>query len=218
MGGLIEGKVIGVVGPVGAGKTELTTGLGKFLGAATYLECPSKNPFIEQYYADIASGNLPSLVAFQSQVSFLVASMGQARIIENDKVQGVVWDVPPVGDNMYPTLAFESGIMGEDDYKLYCQLYEVLVVSSLQPDVLLVATANLPTILGRIKKRGRKMELETPASYWDSQINYWEWQVEQDGGRTMMELNSSEIDWLEGGDGIEQVWTMVQAMLGVVSL
>jgi len=217
MSSKIENIVIGVVGPVGAGKTELTERLGELLGAETHLERPSKNPFIGQYYADIESKNLPSPVAFQSQVSFLLASVDQARMIENDRAQGVVWDVPPVGDKMYPTLAYESGIMSENDYGLYCQLYEVLVASFSQPDVLAVVTADIDTIVERIRQRGRPMELKTPQSYWESQIVYWNDQLEQDNGQTMVKLDSGEIDWSKDGDGMEQVWTAVQAMLGTIS-
>lgn len=198
--------VIGIVGPTGAGKTTLADKLGDQYGLAVHRETLEDNPYLTNFYQDIDRGNLPSEWAFKSQVHFLATSVLQAkRIAEIDC--SVVWDVPPPGHRMYAYLQHQQGIMPEQEFGLYERLYQSLVQASIQPDLLLVATAETETIVSRIKHRGRDMELRTPEEYWRHQVGYWEDQLKS-GAKNMARVNTAELDWANGG-GAEQVWKTV---------
>ncbi|MGL1102701.1 deoxynucleoside kinase, partial [Vibrio parahaemolyticus] len=47
-------RYIVVEGPIGAGKTSLAKRLAQKLGAQTLLEDPGANPFLAQFYGDMA--------------------------------------------------------------------------------------------------------------------------------------------------------------------
>lgn len=207
--------IIGIVGPTGSGKTTLAERLGKQHRLIIHREDPGRNPWIQHFYKDIDGGRLPSDFALRSQVYFLSESVEQAKRISFAE-KSAVWDVPPQGHRMYAVLQREQGIMSARDFELYQELYAALVDASIQPNLLLVATADTQTIVGRIHRRDRPMELNAPREYWDKQVNYWEQQLAT-GPSNMRRVDTSELDWANG-DGAEQVWeTIVVPFFGLQS-
>ncbi len=198
---------IGVVGPTGSGKTSLTRELGRLLGFRTYLELPEDNPYLDRYYKDIHNSSLPSKWAYHSQLHFLLASVEQGKTTIGSDFRGAVWDVPPAGHRMYAVLAHEQGIMSDDDFELYERTYQALVGTIIEPEITLVMSVNLDTLIGRIVSRAsqspeRQNEMHIDSDYWARQINYWEHQLREDQTGRLVSVNSGAIDWVNGNGAV----------------
>jgi len=204
-------RIVGIVGPTGAGKTTLAEGLAKHYQFQIHREEPADNPYWTQFYAELQRGGV-SEIALKSQLFFLLAAQEQARKISKTKKIDVVWDVPIFGHKMYADLLHKQGVMSEADYQLYCQTYHLCLKTIPLPDVLLVATTNLDTLQSRITQRGREAELGTPADYWRDQIQYWEDKVSQPSLIPLLKIDSAVINWTEK-PGVSQVWDLTQRYL-----
>jgi len=204
--------LIGIVGPTGSGKSTLANGLGKLLKFEVHREVPEDNPYWHEFYDDLNQGVRPSVNAFGSQLTFMVAAVEQARKGLVSSTGGVVWDVTPVGHKMYADLQHEQGILSDRDYKLYCRIFDGLVAGLPDPDVMLVVNVDkVEVLLERIHLRGRKEEMETPAEYWQKQIGYWEEKLAANGGK-MVAVSSVEVDWRKP-EGVRRVWRRVEGVL-----
>ena len=69
-------KFIAVEGPIGVGKTTLTKLLAESFGYETFLEQPSNNPFLEDFYRN------PSQGALATQLFFLFQRVKQIQEIK----------------------------------------------------------------------------------------------------------------------------------------
>lgn len=204
-------KILGIVGPTGAGKTTLAEGLARHYQFQLHREEPADNPYWTQFYAELQRGGV-SEIALKSQLFFLLAAQEQAQKIAQNKKENVVWDVPIFGHKMYADLLFKQGVMSEPDYQMYCQTYQLCLQTIPLPDVLLVATTNLDTLQSRIHQRGREAELGTPADYWRDQIQYWDEKITQPSTIPLLKIDSAEINWTDHS-GVSQVWDMTQHYL-----
>lgn len=202
-------KVIGIVGPTGAGKTTLAEGLAKKYKLHVHLEKPTENPFLETFYQELQAGGT-SPIALKSQLHFLLAATQQALDI-NLQPGSVVWDVPLYGHKMYADLLHEAGTMSKADYHVYTQVYNVCLKVIPKPSLLMVVTTNLPTLVKRINQRGREMELSTPKTYWERQIAYWDSQAAQPDAIPTLKLDSGRINWTSA-KGVSQVWDLAQPL------
>lgn len=202
--------IVGIVGPTGAGKTTLAEGLARHYQFQIHREEPLENPYWKLFYAELQKGG-QSPIALKSQLFFLLAAQKQAQAIAEEDTN-VVWDVPLFGHKMYADLLFKQGVMPPEDYALYCDVYAMCLQTIPMPDLLLVATTDLKTLQARIVKRGREVEIGTPAEYWRSQIQYWEDKIAQPSQIPLLKVDSAEINWTNH-TGVSQVWALANSYL-----
>lgn len=206
--------IIGIVGPTGAGKTTLAENLAKHFGVDLQLELPSQNPFLAQFYQELQDGG-HAPTALKSQLFFLLAAQAQAQRIAVGHKKGVAWDVPFYGHKMYADLLAEQQIMSTADYEIYTHVYELCLATSPKPDIIVVVTTDIETLCERINKRGRVMELATPRTYWQRQIEYWQRQLASHtttNGIKLLEVNSKDINWSRK-KGATLVWEKIQSLV-----
>ena len=73
-------KFIAVEGPIGAGKTTLSRLLANSFGYDTFLEKPSENPFLPDFYIN------PSQAALSTQLFFLFQRVKQIQEIKQEDI------------------------------------------------------------------------------------------------------------------------------------
>ena len=73
-------KFIAVEGPIGAGKTTLSRLLANSFGYDTFLEKPSENPFLPDFYIN------PSQAALATQLFFLFQRVKQIQEIKQEDI------------------------------------------------------------------------------------------------------------------------------------
>lgn len=149
-------KYVVVEGPIGVGKTSLSRKLAESFGAQTLLELPEENPFLEKFYRDPARNALPA------QMFFLFQRMNQLR----DLKQTDMFDARIVSDFLLEKdPIFARLTLGDDELKLYQQLYDHLRPQAAAPDLVVYLQAQPETLIDRVRRRGIPMEAGVSESY-----------------------------------------------------
>jgi len=161
---------VAIAGNIGVGKSSLTEMLGERLGWEPFFEAVSDNPYLADFYQDMARWS------FHSQVFFLSRRLRHHHQLlqrPNPVVQDrtVYEDAEVFACNLY-----RQGLMSERDYRSYRELYEVLSALLPPPDLVVYLRASVPTLMARIAQRGRPFERNIAPEYL-AQLNelYEDW-------------------------------------------
>jgi deoxyadenosine/deoxycytidine kinase len=152
-------KFIAVAGNIGVGKSTLVTLLSERLGWKPFFEPVEENPYLSDFYQDMRSW------AFHSQIYFLTRRLRIHRQLidhDNSAIQdrSVYEDAEVFAHNLY-----QQGLFGDRDYHSYCELYRVLTDFLPPPDLVVYLRASVPTLVGRIRLRGRDYERQISPEY-----------------------------------------------------
>lgn len=148
---------ITVEGVIGAGKTTLTTMIGKELGYNTCFEIVEENPLLEKFYLDQKKW------AFQTEMFFLTDRYQQLKEIDNmiqKKQQKVVADY-----NIMKNLIFAKETLTLEDYDKFLQIFNILVKSIKEASLIIVIDSSINTLKKNIKQRDRVFERDISTTY-----------------------------------------------------
>lgn len=146
---------IAVEGPIGAGKTTLARALADHLGFTCMLENVQEHPFLTQFYEN------PKRWALHTESFFLIDRYEQLRAYQKDMEEsGVVSDY-----HILKNLIFAEATLDPETYKVYRQMVHTLTSTLPRPAMIVYIRASLPTLLERIKKRGRPFEQAIDPNY-----------------------------------------------------
>ena len=142
-------KFIAVEGPIGAGKTTLTKLLADSLNYEIFLEKPSENPFLPDFYIN------PSQAALATQLFFLFQRVKQIQ----DLKQGDIFLSNRVSDYLLDKdKLFAKATLSSEELKLYEQIYQYLAIDLPTPDLVIYLQAETRTLYERVMHRGIEME------------------------------------------------------------
>ena len=150
-----------VEGPLGAGKTSFAMLLAEKIHGKTILEETEGNPFLANFYKD------PIKFAFQTQLFFLLRRFQkQEEINQIDIFKRVV-----ISDFLFDKDRIFARLNLDDrEFSLYEQIYHLLKVRTLKPNLVIFLQARTDILKERIKKRDRNYEKSIHIKYLD-QIN-----------------------------------------------
>jgi deoxyadenosine/deoxycytidine kinase len=192
------GKFVAIAGNIGVGKTNLTTLLANHLGWRAYYEPVIDNPYLDDFYQDMARW------AFHLQVFFLskrfeihremVSSGGpciQDRTIYEDK-------------EIFATTLHRRGFMSNRDFENYTALFDAMTSFLRTPDLIVYLRADVPTLLDRIRCRGRDCEHDISGDYLEA-LNgaYEEWSERASGVTRVVTLETESLDLVRDDLAIE---------------
>ncbi|MGQ9584338.1 MAG: deoxynucleoside kinase [Anaerolineae bacterium] len=163
-------KFIAVAGNVGVGKSTLTERLSAFLCWEPFYEAVDDNPYLADFYKDMRAWS------FHSQVFFLSRRLQHHRQIL-ERPGTVVQDRTVYEDaEVFARNLYLQGYMSDRDYRSYRDLYESVIQVLPPPDLVIYLRASVPTLLERIRLRGRDFEKGISDEYL-GQLNalYEEW-------------------------------------------
>ena len=151
-------KFVAVEGPVGVGKTTLTKLLAESFGYETFLEQPSDNPFLGDFYKN------PSQSALATQLFFLFQRVKQIQ----DLKQGDIFTPVHVSDFLLDKdKLFAQVTLSEHELSLYNQVYDYLSLDLPTPDLVIYLQAETKTLFERVVQRGREIEKSISFEYLD---------------------------------------------------
>ena len=140
---------IAVEGPIGAGKTTLTRLLADSLNYETFLEQPSENPFLPDFYINPSQAALATQLFFLFQRVKQIQELKQGDIFLNKRVSDFLLDKDKL---------FAKATLSSEELKLYEQIYRYLAIDLPTPDLVIYLQANTKTLYERVMHRGIEME------------------------------------------------------------
>ena len=151
-------KFIAVEGPIGAGKTTLTKLLANSFGYDTFLEQPSENPFLPDFYVNPSQAALGTQLFFLFQRVKQIQELKQEDIFSSNKVSDFLLDKDKL---------FAKATLSAEELKLYEQIYNYLSIDLPTPDLVIYLQAETKTLYERVMHRGIEMEKNISFDYLD---------------------------------------------------
>jgi len=151
-------KFIAVEGPIGTGKTTLTKLLANSFGYDTFLEQPSENPFLPDFYVNPSQAALGTQLFFLFQRVKQIQELKQEDIFSSNKVSDFLLDKDKL---------FAKATLSAEELKLYEQIYNYLSIDLPTPDLVIYLQAETKTLYERVMHRGIEMEKTISFDYLD---------------------------------------------------
>ena len=151
-------KFIAVEGPIGAGKTTLTKLLANSFVYDTFLEQPSENPFLPDFYVNPSQAALGTQLFFLFQRVKQIQELKQEDIFSSNKVSDFLLDKDKL---------FAKATLSAEELKLYEQIYNYLSIDLPTPDLVIYLQAETKTLYERVMHRGIEMEKTISFDYLD---------------------------------------------------
>ena len=149
-------RYIAIEGMFGSGKTELSKYIGTRLHAKLVLEDVENNPFLVNFYEDMAKFALPT------QLFFLLTRHSQQRAIGQMELfnQNVVSDYLFNKDRIF---AYHN--LNDTEIALYERIYEFIKNDIPAPTLAVYLQLPPEYIFGQVRNRGRSYEREIDYQY-----------------------------------------------------
>lgn len=197
----LEHRYIVVEGPIGVGKSSLTTILSQRFGARRVMEVVEENPFLASFYGDRAK------YAFQTQMFFLLSRFKQQQeLFQQDLFSAVtVSDYLFAKDRIFASLTLE-----QHELALYERVFDALGPRVTKPDLVIYLEARLDVLLRRIVKRGREFERQFDSSYLDSLCKAYNEFFFHYSDTPLLVVNTSEIDFVNNPEDLEDLINVVR--------
>jgi len=194
-------------GPIGVGKTSLTSMLAEELGARLILERAEDNPFLTDFYND------PPRYRFQTQTFFLLNRFAQ----QEEMLQPDLFTRITISDYLFAKdRIFAYLNLDDHELVLYEQIYKMLEPKVAKPDLVIFLQADTDTLLRRIKQRGRSFEKDVDRDYIAAVNEAYNQYFFHYSETPLLVINTSDIDFVNRredlNDLLKQVLNMKQGI------
>ena len=190
-------------GPLGVGKTSLTTLLAEELGARLVLERAEDNPFLTDFYKDSAR------YRFQTQMFFLLNRYSQ----QEEMAQPDLFTRITISDYLFAKdRIFAYLNLNEHELSLYEQIYKMLEPKIVRPDLVIFLQADTDTLLRRIKQRSRSFEKDINTDYIAAVNEAYNQYFFHYSETPHLVINTSDIDFVHRREDLDDLLKQVLGM------
>ncbi|MBU1034441.1 deoxynucleoside kinase [Patescibacteria group bacterium] len=199
---------IAIAGNVGVGKSTFTRLLAKTLGGKPYFEPATENPYLADFYHDMKQW------AFHSQMYFLGRRLKDHAVILAD--EGVLVQDRSLYENaeIFARNLFEHGYISTRDWDTYQEIYQTAVRLLRPPDLVIYLRASVPSLVDRIKKRGRDFERTIDAAYLENLNDLYENWSRDFNLAPILTIPTEDVHYLENPMEYEDVLNLIKQRLG----
>lgn len=150
---------IAIAGNIGSGKTTLTKMLVKRYGWTPQFEPVDNNPYLEDYYADMARWS------FNLQIYFLNKRFRD--VVEISKSQDTIIQDRTIFEDarIFAPNLHNMGLMSDRDFDNYSELFDLMISLVKLPDLMIYIRSSIPNLVHQIQKRGRDFEKSIRIDY-----------------------------------------------------
>lgn len=183
-------KHIAICGNIGSGKTTLTEKLSKHYGWIPLYESVEKNPYLEDFYEDMARW------AFNLQVYFLNTRFRQISDIQSNNVTTIQDRTIYEDAYIFAANLYKSGHISERDYASYLDIFNSMIGFIDPPDLLIYLKADIPKLVAQIQKRGRPYEDAMRIDYLKNLNKHYERWIEGYSESRLLVIDINNLDFV----------------------
>jgi deoxyadenosine/deoxycytidine kinase len=200
---LHHARYIVTEGPIGVGKTSLSTLLAEELEARLILERAEDNPFLTDFYKE------PSRYRFQTQMFFLLSRFSQ----QQEMAQPDLFTRILISDYLFDKdRIFAYLNLDEHELALYEQFYHILEPKIVKPDLVIFLQADTDMLLKRIKQRGRPFEREINQDYIAAVNDAYNHFFFRYSETPLLVINTSDIDYVHRREDLDDLLKQILNM------
>lgn len=200
-------RLVLVAGNIGAGKTTITERIGERLGWKTGYESVVNNPYLADFYADMAKWS------FHLQVFFL-GHRAQQHMDASNSTDSFILDRSIYEDfYIFSRALRQMGNMTERDYLSYQRIFNQVVKGLPAPDLLVYLWAPVDVLMHRINSRGREMESGISADYLKLLESFYEEWLRNFDDCPVLTIRSNDLNFVDDPDDLEIVVSRINRAL-----
>ena len=194
---------LAIEGVIGVGKTSLARLIAEPWNAFCIEENYEENPFLEKFYQN------KEAYAFQTQLFFL---LDRHKQLQNYAMQSDLFHDLIVSDYTYDKDAiFAAQNLSDSEFAMYEQISRTLDRDVPRPDLVVYLQASIPTLLNRIKMRGRPMERNIEGNYLKDlqsrfDLHFWHYPY-----APVLIINTDHIDFVHNENHLKLVLDAIAA-------
>ena len=197
---------IAIAGNIGSGKTTLTKMLAHRYGWTPRFEPVDNNPYLADFYEDMARWSFNLQVYFLNKRFKEVVEISQSdETIIQDRT--IFEDARIFAPNLHG-----QGLMSNRDFQNYSDLFDLMISLVKLPDLMIYIRSTIPNLVSQIQKRGRDYEQTIRLDYLEGlNKRYEEWIATYKGNLIIV-----DGDTLKFGDNVQdfkKVTDMIDAKL-----
>lgn len=196
---------IAIAGNIGSGKTTLTKLLAKHYRWEPQLEDVVDNPYLDDFYNQMARWS------FNLQVYFLNSRFRQVlQIRESGKK--IIQDRTIYEDaHIFAPNLHAMGLMTNRDFENYRSLFDLMESLVKGPDLLIYLRSSIPNLVSQIHKRGREYENSISIDYL-SRLNerYEAWIHDYDKGKLLI-IDVDKLNFVDVPEDLGDVINRIDA-------
>jgi deoxyadenosine/deoxycytidine kinase len=182
---------IAIAGNIGSGKSTLTRLLAERYSLQPVYEAVDENPYLEDFYRDMAR------YAFHSQVFFLGKRLEQ-HLRDVNNLERVIQDRTVFEDAaIFAQNLRNQGFIDDRDWRTYRSLYEGISPALHVPTVTVYIKCSLETLKKRISRRGREFEQRIPDAYLEQLNALYEDFIRHYTLSPVITVPGDELDFIE---------------------
>ncbi|MBR3021615.1 MAG: deoxynucleoside kinase [Bacteroidaceae bacterium] len=197
---------IAIAGNIGCGKTTLTNMLAKRYGWTPRFESVENNPYLADYYEDMARWS------FNLQIYFLNKRFQDVVEISRCK-ETIVQDRTIFEDaRIFAPNLHDMGLMSDRDFANYSELFDLMMSLVGKPDLLIYIRATIPHLIAQIQKRGREYEQGIRIDYLNGLNERYESWIAGYDGRLLI-VDGDNLDFQNNPRDFQSITDQIDAEL-----
>lgn len=197
---------IAIAGNIGCGKTTLTKMLAKRYGWTPRFEPVDNNPYLADYYADMARWS------FNLQIYFL--SKRFKEVVEISKSTDYIIQDRTIFEDarIFAPNLHEMGMMSDRDFQNYTELFDLMMSLVKLPDLMIYIRSDIPNLVNQIGKRGREFEQSMRLDYLKGLNDRYESWIATYPGKLII-VNGNETKFEQNPQDFQKITNKIDAAL-----
>ena len=197
---------IAIAGNIGSGKTTLTTLLAKRYGWTPRFEPVDNNPYLSDFYADMARWSFNTQIYFLNKrfKEVVEISLSPETVIQD---RTIFEDARIFAPNLHA-----QGLMSDRDFENYTDLFDLMISLVKLPDLMIYIRSTIPTLVAQIQKRGREFEQGIRIDYLEGLGRRYEEWIESYKGNLII-VDGDNLKFGESAEDLQKVIDMIDAKL-----
>ncbi len=197
---------IAIAGNIGSGKTTLTRLLAAHYGWTPKYESVDFNPYLADFYQDMARWSFNLQVYFLNKRFKDVVEISRSNeVIVQDRT--IYEDARIFAPNLH-----DMGLMSSRDFENYSDLFDLMMSLVGTPDLLIYLRFTIPNLIAQIQKRGRDYEKTIRIDYLTGLNEKYEKWISGYKGRLLV-IDADKIKFGDRPEDFEKVTDLIDAEL-----